>query len=259
VATTDVLYEDKNYQINLQEFTMSAELKTGQSGTTLILTVSNPGGRVAHPDLFASAVEALEVAERDSDTGAVIFNGLEGLLSIAGNLSDLAEWRLPAPDALALRIERFASWLDALRTLTKPVIAVVDRSADGAGLAIALACDFIVADEGARFSVPQLVAGVGPDSGISWLAARGLPKALAHELVLAGATLDAARLYHAGVINRLAESGKALDAAIDLADELGTLGHGVFARSKRLLEEATTRDLHAQMQAEGDALVALAR
>ena len=238
---------------------MSAELKTGQSGTTLILTVSNPGGRVAHPDLFTSAVEALEVAERDEATSAVIFTGLDGLLSVSGNLRDLAERRLPSQDELALRIERFASWLDALRTFTKPVIAAVERNADGAGLAVALACDFIVADEKAGFSVPQLAAGIAPDSGISWLAARGLPKALAHELVLAGATLDAARLYHAGVVNRLAENGKALEAAIDLADELGTLGPGVFARSKRLLEEAATRDLHAQMQAEGEALVALTR
>jgi enoyl-CoA hydratase/carnithine racemase len=238
---------------------MSAELKTGQSGTTLILTVSNPGGRVAHPDLFTSAVEALEVAERDGDTSAVIFTGLDGLLSVSGNLRDLAERRLPSQDELGERIERFASWLDALRTFTKPVIAAIERNADGAGLAVALACDFIVADEKAGFSVPQLAAGITPDSGISWLAARGLPKALAHELVLAGATLDAARLYHAGVVNRLAENGKALDAAIDLADELGTLGAGVFARSKRLLEDAATRELHAQMQAEGEALIALAR
>jgi enoyl-CoA hydratase/carnithine racemase len=238
---------------------MSAELKTGQSGATLILTVSNPGGRLAHPDLFASAVEALEVAERDDGTRSVIVNGLDGLLSVSGNLRDLAERRLPAQDALAQRIERFASWLDALRMFTKPVIATVEHNADGAGLAVALACDFIVAAESARFSVPQLTAGIAPDSGITWLAARGLPKALAYELVLAGATLDAARLYHAGVVNRLAENGKALDVAIDLADELGTLGAGVFARSKRLLEEAATRDLLAQMRAEGDALVELSR
>jgi enoyl-CoA hydratase/carnithine racemase len=238
---------------------MSAELKTGQSGTTLILTVSNPGGRLAHPDLFTSAVEALEVAERDDNTHAVIFNGLDGLISVSGNLHDLAERRLPPQDALALRIERFASWLDALRTFTKPVIAAVEQGADGAGLAIALACDFIVAGERARFSVPQLSAGVTPDSGITWLAARGLPRALAHELVLAGATLEAARLYHAGVVSRLAEDGKVLDAAIDLADELVTLGPGVFARSKQLLQDAVDRDLLGQMQAEGDALVALSR
>jgi enoyl-CoA hydratase/carnithine racemase len=236
---------------------MSAELKTAMNGATLILTVSNPGGRLVHPDLFASAVEALDVAERDDETHAVIINGLDGLVSISGNLRDLADRRLPDQAALATQIERFASWLDALRTFTKPVIAVVERSADGAGLALALACDFVVADENASFSVPQSVAGMPPDSGLSWLASRRLPRALANEMVLTGSTLDAARLYHAGVVNRLAENGRALEAAIDWAEALGALAPGVFAHGKRLLDEAPERDLQAQMQAEGDALIGL--
>ncbi len=238
---------------------MSAELKTAMSGTTLILTVSNPGGRAAHPDLFASGIEALEVAERDSETGAIIVNGLDGLLSVSGNLRELAERRLPAQHALATQIERFGSWLEALRTFTKPVIAVVERSADGAGLSVALACDFIVADEAAHFGVPHAAAGITPDSGVSWFVARGLPRALANEMLLTGASLDAARLYHAGVVNRLAARGRALEAAIDWAEALGTLEPGVFVRGKRLLDEAAGHDLQTHMHAEGDVLVELLR
>ncbi|HTJ93472.1 MAG TPA: enoyl-CoA hydratase-related protein [Pararobbsia sp.] len=241
---------------------MSAELKARQIDTTWVLSVSNPSGRVLTADVFASAIEALDVAERDDDTRAVVIAGLDGLISVTPNLRELSERREPAQAALASQVSSFAGLLDTVRTFSKPVLAAVEKHAEGAGLALALACDFIVADESAHFGLPQRPQASGPglpDSGASWFAARALPRALANEMLLTGAPIEAARLYAAGVINKLAVHGHALATAVDWAAELAQRPSGAFSEAKRLLEDATDRDLQSQMQAEGDALVARLR
>jgi enoyl-CoA hydratase/carnithine racemase len=238
---------------------MSAELKAKQVDTTWVLSISNPSGRVLTADVFASAIEALDVAERDDETRAVVVAGLDGLISVTPNLRELAERRQPAQAALASQITSFAGLLDALRTFSKPVLAAVERHAEGAGLSLALACDFIVADESAHFGLPQTAQAWLPDSGASWFAARELPRALANEMLLTGAPIEAARLYAAGIVNKLSEHGHALQTAIDWATEIGQRPSGIFSEAKRLLEDAPGRDLQSQMQAEGDALVARLR
>ena len=238
---------------------MSAELKAHQIETTWILSISNPSGRIPTANVFASAIEALDVAERDDGTRAVVVAGLDGLVSIAPNLRELAERRQPAQAALASQIASFAGLLDALRTFSKPVLAAVEKHAQGAGLSLALACDLVVADESAHFGLPQTPDAWLPDSGASWFVARGLPRALANEMLLTGAPIEAARLYAAGVVNALAVHGTALQTAIDWAARIGERPDGVFSEAKRLLENAAGRDLQSQMQAEGDALVARLR
>lgn len=238
---------------------MSAELKAHQIDTTWILSISNPSGRMLTADVFASAIEALDVAERDDGTRAVVVAGLDGLVSIAPNLRELAERRQPAQEALASQIASFAGLLDVLRTFSKPVLAAVEKNAEGAGLSLALACDLVVADESACFGLPQLPDSFLPDSGASWFAARALPRALANEMLLTGAPIEAARLYAAGVVNKLAVHGQARQMAIEWAAQIGLRPDGVFSEAKRLLEDAAQRDLQSHMQAEGDALVARLR
>lgn len=238
---------------------MSAELKARQIDTTWVLSISNPSARMLTADVFASAIEALDVAERDDETRAVVVGGLDGLISVTPNLRELAEQRQPAQAALAAQIASFAGLLDALRTFSKPVLAAVERRAEGAGLALALACDLVVADESSYFGLSQAPDTGFPDGGASWFAARALPKALANEMLLTGAPIEAARLYAAGVINKLALDGQALQTAIEWAAQIGARPPEVFSEVKRLLEEAAGRDLQSQMQAEGDALVARLR
>ncbi len=237
---------------------MSAELKARQIDTTWVLSISNPSQRMLHADVFASAIEALDVAERDDDTHAVVVAGLDGLVSITPHPRELSERRQPSQQVLASQIEGFAGLLDVLRTFSKPVVAAVESHAEGAGLAVALACDLLVADELAWFGLPQSSQTL-PDSGLSWFAARALPRALANEMLLTGAPIEATRLYAAGIVNKLAEHGEALQMAIDWATTIGARPPGMFSQAKRLLEDASSRDLQTQMQAEGDALVARLR
>src|SRR5690606_20283670 len=131
---------------------MSAELIASRHDSTLILTLSNPGVLNAlHPDMYAAGVETLITAERDDSIRAVVLTGANHYFCAGGNLNRLLENRAKDESVQAQTIDQLTAWINALRDCPKPVIAAVDGAAAGAGFALALACDLIVAGEHAKF------------------------------------------------------------------------------------------------------------
>ncbi|HNN90180.1 MAG TPA: enoyl-CoA hydratase family protein, partial [Giesbergeria sp.] len=200
---------------------MSAELRSAGHGQTLVLTLSNPGLRNAlDPAIYAAGIEALGSAERNAEVRSVVLTGEGGVFSAGGNLQRLQTQRVQDLPAQQASITALHDWIEAIRTYPKPVIAAVEGSAAGAGLALVLACDLVVAARSARFATAYARVGLSPDGGTSWHLARALPRALAAELLMCGDLVEAERLHALGLVNRLADAGQALQAALDLADTL---------------------------------------
>lgn len=115
----------------------------------------------------------------------------------------------------------------------KPVVAAVTGRADGAGLALALTCDLVIADETAGFAVPDPAVGLPPALGVLEALPRLAGPALARDLILTGRRLTAPEALAAGVIARTAPHGKALDVAREVAAD-------IVARSPVALRAALT-------------------
>jgi len=107
----------------------------------------------------------------------------------------------------------------SLEKTGKPCIAAVDGECSGLGLEIALAADFIVASETARFGFPGIEAGLIPFCGGSQRLARLVGKSKTKELIYSGDLINAAEAYRIGLINRLYPKGEAL------AETAKLLGH----------------------------------
>lgn len=232
-------------------YPMSAELKASRRDATLILTLSNPGARNAlHPDMYAAAIETLTTAERDDSLRAVILTGADQYFCAGGNLRRLLESRnKPAVEQMQTA-DQLHGWIEAIRGCPKPVIAAIEGGTAGAGSSLALACDFIVAGESAKFVMDYVTVGLTPDGGGSWLLERALPRQLAGEVLMQGQPITAARLHSLGVVNRLTADGAALDTALAWADEWAELPANAVERIKTLLQEAPANSLGKQMQLE---------
>ena len=230
---------------------MSAELRSTGHGQTLVLTLSNPGLRNAlDPAIYAAGIEALGSAERNTEVRSVVLTGEGGVFSAGGNLQRLQTQRVQDLPAQQASITALHDWIEAIRTYPKPVIAAVEGSAAGAGLALVLACDLVVAARSARFATAYARVGLSPDGGTSWHLARALPRALAAELLMCGDLVEAERLHALGLVNRLADTGQALQAALDLADTLHGRAPNALASCKELLDEAAHQPLSAQLDLE---------
>jgi enoyl-CoA hydratase/carnithine racemase len=235
---------------------MPAELKSTSQGRTMVLTISNPDHRNAlGPEMYAAGVEALNVAETNPEVRSVVITGEGSIFCAGGNLQRLQANREQSPEVQAQSIEGLHSWMEAIRTFPKPVIAAVEGPAAGAGFSLCLACDFIVAAEDAVFVMAYVNVALSPDGGATWHLSRMLPRQVASELLLTGERIRASRLHELGVVNRIVPPGGALTEALAIAEALNKRAPNALASIKELMNEAADTPLSRQLDLERDHFV----
>ena len=235
---------------------MAAELRSTVEGRTMVLTISNPEHRNAlGPEMYAAGVEALNIAETNPDVRCVVLTGEGEAFCAGGNLQRLQANRQKPPEVQAQSIENLHSWIEAIRTFPKPVIAAVEGPAAGAGFSLALACDLIVAARNAVFVMAYSSVALSPDGGGSWSLAQALPRQLVNELLMSGERIGAQRLHELGVVNRLCDAGQALGTALEWSEKLAARAPNVMSSIKELVSEAGAHDLSAHLAAERDHFV----
>jgi enoyl-CoA hydratase len=106
------------------------------------------------------------------------------------------------------------------RQRTKPLLAAVEGYALGGGMELVLCCDLVVASATASFGLPEVKRGLMPDFGGAFRVARVLPANVAREMLLTGENLSAERAERLGFVNVLTEPGRALEAAVELAERI---------------------------------------
>ena len=235
---------------------MAAQLISTSEGQTMVLTLSNPEHRNAlGPEMYAAGVEALNAAETNPDIRSVILTGEGSVFSAGGNLQRLQNNRQKPPEFQAQSIEGLHSWIEAIRTFPKPVIAAVEGPAAGAGFSLALACDLIVSAVNSVFVMAYSSIALSPDGGGSWSLSRLMPRQLATELLMCGERIGAERLHQMGIVNRLTEPGHALEQALQWAAQLNERAPNALSSVKELLVEADVSTLNAQLARERDHFV----
>lgn len=235
---------------------MTAQLKSTSHGQTLILTLSDPAMRNAlGPDMYAAGIEALNVAETNPEIRSVIITGEGSHFCAGGNLQRLQGNREKPREAQAQSIEGLHSWMEAIRTCPKPVIAAVEGAAAGAGFSLALMCDMIVAARDSIFVMAYSSIALSPDGGGSWSLSQSLPRQLASELLLLGERIGAERLHALGMVNRISEPGHALTDALQLADRINARAPNAMSSIKELINDAGTHNLTTHLAQERDHFV----
>ena len=102
---------------------------------------------------------------------------------------------------------------------------------------MALACDLIVAAREARLGIPEVKRSLVAAGGALLRLPQRMPYGVAMELALTGDTITAQRAAELGVVNRLAEPGQALDAALELAAAISKNGPLALTASKEVLQK----------------------
>jgi enoyl-CoA hydratase/carnithine racemase len=110
-----------------------------------------------------------------------------------------------------------ASFWPRLAAIRTPMVAAVEGYALGGGCELALACDMIVAGKDAEFGQPEILLGIIPGGGGTQRLTRAMGKHRAMELVLTGRRIDANEAAWLGIVTKVADTGAALDDALELA------------------------------------------
>jgi enoyl-CoA hydratase/carnithine racemase len=235
---------------------MIGQLKSAVHGQTLVLTISNPTLRNAlGPEIYTAGIEALNAAESNPEIRSVIITGEGVHFCAGGNLQRLLANREQPKEVQAQSIDGLHTWMEAIHTFPKPVIAAVEGAAAGAGFSLVLMCDLVVAARDSIFVMAYSSIALSPDGGGSWNLSQALPRQLAAELMLLGERISAERLHDLGNVNRLVESGTALTQALDLAERINARAPNAMQSIKELINDAPTQSLHVHLTQERDHFV----
>jgi enoyl-CoA hydratase len=214
--------------------------KLVHEGPFSILTIDRPEKLNAlNRQVIAEIASAAEEVWNQPGVHALIVTGAGEKSFVAG--ADIAEMRdMRLEEARAFARAGHAA-LDALENLPIPVIAAVHGFALGGGCELALACDFIYASEKAKFGQPDVKLGVIPGFGGTQRLLRRVGNAMARELVMTGAMIDAQEALRIGLVNKVLPADKLLDAARETAKVVASMGPLAVAEAKKVLREGEGR------------------
>jgi enoyl-CoA hydratase len=160
-------------------------------------------------------------------------------------------------DALLDAQREIANLVLALRALPQPVVAAVNGSSVGAGLAFALACDIRLAGASATFGVGAIRIGLsGADMGMSWHLPRIVGLSRAAEWMLTGRRVTASEAERAGLVSAVVPDDGLEDAWRVIGEQI--LGHQDYAvrlTKKALWVNAGTSDLATAIELENQTQV----
>ncbi|MCW3018489.1 MAG: crotonase/enoyl-CoA hydratase family protein [Solirubrobacterales bacterium] len=204
---------------------------TERRGKVLLITLNRPEVRNAVNAALAEGVgNALEELDADDGLSVGVLTGAGGFFCAGMDLGAFVKGESPwfADRGFAGITQRSAR---------KPLIAAIEGFAVAGGMEIALACDLIVAARGAKMGIPEAKRSLIASGGALLRLPRRMPYHLVMELALTGDPFPADRFYELGVVNRLVEPGAAVDAALELAAQLGKNGPLALIASKQILQE----------------------
>jgi 2-(1,2-epoxy-1,2-dihydrophenyl)acetyl-CoA isomerase len=177
-----------------------------------VVTLNRPAKRNAIDlELRVVLAEALEAAMADDSVRVIVLTGSGGTFCSGGDISTM---RRQVAAETRLRAQAAQRVIRAIWTGSKPVIAAVEGFAFGAGTALAIACDRVVAASDAVFSTTFTAVGLAGDMGVfaSLPARAGL--AVARQLMLLPRRLPGAEAVELGLADVVTEPGRALEAAL---------------------------------------------
>lgn len=229
---------------------MSETLLQKLEAGVLTLTFHRPDKKNAFTHaMYTEARDALVAADGNDAVRVVVLTGAQGTFTAGNDLGDFLQHPPTGEDAPVFR------FLRALVELEKPVIASVDGAAVGIGTTLLLHCDYVLASERARFSMPFVNLGLCAEGASSFLLPRMAGTVLASELLLFGEPFDAATALRAGLVNRVVPPAQLAETTDERARTLASKPLEALKVTKRLVREPLRAQVDATLSREGAAFI----
>ncbi|RHZ67138.1 enoyl-CoA hydratase/isomerase family protein [Aspergillus thermomutatus] len=165
-----------------------------------ILTLNRPNKRNALcQTLIDELLWQLEIASADPHIRSIVITGSGAMFSAGADIKEIAQF-----NGETARQKRYLEdFCHGMKKVRKPIIAAIEGKALGGGFELALMADFIVATPDVEFRLPEISIGLIPGAG--------------------------------GLVSRLAEPGKALSGALEIAEKLATHSASTLMLSKEAI------------------------
>lgn len=214
-------------------------LLTGRADEVAVVTLNRPAKLNAWTqDDRAALTRLLRALEADERVLATVLTGAGDAWCAGQDLGETAGFD-PADTATTRSwLDNCEALYDAVRSMSKPVVAALNGVAAGSGFQVALLADVRVAHPGVRLGQPEVVHGIPSITG-TWIIREHLGLSRTTELVLTGRLIDGVEAHATGLVHHLVPPEDVLPTALRVARELNTRPRDAFARTKAFLRHLT--------------------
>lgn len=223
-------------------------LEIERHGAVGVIALNRPQARNALAmGITIELRRALREAAEDNSMRALVLTGRGGAFSAGADVkewADKAKGDNPWPDMNW--VEESLKLVQQIHNMPKPCVAMIDGAAVGAGLDMALACDFRYASDRAKFVCSYTNVGYNPDCGGTWLMPRVIGLEAAKLLAFTGDMWTAAKALEYKLVSHVTSQEKLQEETLAFAQKLAAGPTVAIAQAKKLLNSAHTRSLSDQ-------------
>ncbi len=175
-----------------------------------LITLNRPDALNAlNPQLLSELADALDAADTNDKARCIILTGSDKAFAAGADITEMADKSFV--DVVTNPL--FGDSFERIERIQKPIIAAVSGYALGGGCELAMACDFIIASDTAKFGQPEINLGVIAGLGGSQRLTRLVGKSKSMDMHLTGRFMDATEAESAGLVSRVVPAKKLLDEA----------------------------------------------
>ena len=227
------------------------------------ITMNDPKTLNAFSTTLKNAMmDALNKADNDEQVRVIIIQGAGGNFSSGGHIGEMLENGMEAEalsDKLNFMVGEVGQISLKLRNVHKPIIAKLEGAVAGAGMNLALTCDFRIASDTAKFVQAFVNIGLVPDAGGIYLLNQLIGVAKTTEMVMLGDKLKAQDMAQLNLVNDVVSTDE-LDAAVQaLAARLSQLPSKALASMKHMINTHSFMGLNEALDMEVDQQTMLAK
>jgi enoyl-CoA hydratase len=199
-----------------------------------LITLNRPQALNAlNSRLLEEMLVALDGFAADDAVGAVVITGSEKAFAAGADIKEMKDLTL-----MDTYVGDYLGGWDRLASFRKPIIAAVSGFALGGGCELALACDFIIAAENAKFGQPEITLGIIPGIGGTQRLTRAVGKAKAMDMVLTGRMIDVQEAERIGLVARIVPTDKLIEEALAAAAKIASFSRPSVLMAKEAVNRA---------------------
>ncbi len=226
-----------------------AQIDLERAGAVLVITINRPEKKNALTNaMYGALSEAMANARTDAAIRCVMITGA-GDTFTAGN--DIGDFAAVAAGDLKQAERHVHSFLEALATFDKPLVAAVPGLAVGIGTTMLLHCDLVVLGEAAKLSTPFVDLALVPEAASSLLLQARIGYVRSFAMFALGERIDAATALSWGLANKVVATESLHAEALAVAQAITKRAPGAVLATKRLMRDSHA--IAARMKAEGEA------
>ncbi len=224
-------------------------------GSIAVLTINNIARRNAWSvPIKEGMLRHMQALSSDTKCRGIVVTGAGGVFCAGGDVKGMKDRQSRGVGFMDRRLQMGNVSFDAVRLMVhgpKPVVMAVEGPAFGAGLSLAMAGDYTVSANNARFCGAQILRGLCPDIGLYYLLTARTGPGRARELLLSGRQFSAADAEKFGVVHEIVDPGKTLEAAMVAVERFAAVPPLSFALTKSAMTHSY-HTLEACFRAEQD-------